>query len=593
MIEGYDYSSKESREITIQTLFDKAKKQRNPVEADWDAFERLYNFQRDAMSELEGADDWKAPVMPDAWIQVESSVVTEIPEPEFRGRDNDLDSTKARNREYVVRYISENNHLKEMAVEQDKRMIKLGDTFVKAYWDSTMRCGKDEGDIRVIPVSPRNIYPDPSIADGKLENCEYVDYVYSMHKVAFARMYKRELEKAGLELEELVGKTYTEQDGSTEKTDTVEVLEHWFRQPEDGKDTHAGCIGCSILVSGHEIKYIPNYWKNSWRQTQEFPFVQFWRIKNERSFWNFSELYPIADMLYAADRKLAAAAYADAMMSNDVVIVEEEALADGEEITNEPGAVWTVKPGRGGAVRRLGGVQSLANSAVTLEWYKEQMERTTRNYETSRGKEAARTSTATGLAMLRADADSQEKIKQADRNHGYERLYRLLDKLALEFFDDGRQIFLGADPVTGREQISFAFDSREYAMTSPEILDANGETLREEYKYFPEVDVSITATDALITGTSQTIQILDSLIERIKGVDQTNWLIVKEMLNMLQLPNRQDIIKDLEARFSGMQQTPDIGGESMGALPMSGENVLPEDPTARLPTQVGGVPTNI
>ena len=204
-------------------------------------------------------------------------------------------------------------------------------------------------------------------------------------------------------------------------------------------------------------------------------------------------------------------------------------------------------------MRRLGGVQSLANSAVTLEWYKEQMERTTRNYETSRGKEAARTSTATGLAMLRADADSQEKIKQADRNHGYERLYRLLDKLALEFFDDGRQIFLGADPVTGREQISFAFDSREYAMTSPEILDANGETLREEYKYFPEVDVSITATDALITGTSQTIQILDSLIERIKGVDQTNWLIVKEILSEGSEEVASDIVNTFgDIMISGM-----------------------------------------
>ena len=89
--------------------------------------------------------------------------------------------------------------------------------------------------------------------------------------------------------------------------------------------------------------------------------------------------------------------YGDALMANDIVLVEEGALADGEEISNEPGAVIRLKPNRLNSVRRLGGVQSMSQAAVTVEWFKDQVERTNRNYETSRGKESERTTTASGL----------------------------------------------------------------------------------------------------------------------------------------------------------------------------------------------------
>ena len=43
---------------------------------------------------------------PDPYLQVESQITSELPEFEFRGRDDDLDSARARQREDVVRYIS-------------------------------------------------------------------------------------------------------------------------------------------------------------------------------------------------------------------------------------------------------------------------------------------------------------------------------------------------------------------------------------------------------------------------------------------------------------------------------------------------------
>lgn len=50
--------------------------------------------------------------------------------------------------------------------------------------------------------------------------------------------------------------------------------------------------------------------------------------------------------------------------------MEDSALADGEEFTNEPGAVIHLKQNRMGGVQRLGGLQSIANGAMGVEFFK-------------------------------------------------------------------------------------------------------------------------------------------------------------------------------------------------------------------------------
>ena len=139
------------------------------------------------------------------------------------------------------------------------------------------------------------------------------------------------------------------------------VLEHWFKQPketeENGVRVPAGAVACSIIVGGHEVKYIPNYWENTCRQNHLFPFVHYWRIRDENQFYNKSELFAIMDLIDMGDRKLAMAQLNDAMMSNDVIVREENALADGSELDNRPGGEIVVRDGRLSGVQRLGGLQ--------------------------------------------------------------------------------------------------------------------------------------------------------------------------------------------------------------------------------------------
>lgn len=582
VVVGYDYSDREHRETTVQDLFLRAKSARTVRESEWQRYNDYYNGIHDVTAETlaycrENDLPWVPANVPDAWILVESQVDPSVPEPEFHGRDTDMDSKKAKQREFAVRYISENNRLSDMNTRNERRLLKLGDAFWKAYWDPEMRCGINEGDIRIKDIPVDAIFPDPSIRDGTIQDGQYLDYVYRIHKVKFCQMFRRELDELGITQEDILSQDYMERTGIFDLTtavddqdDTVQVLEHWFRQPVESKDKNgntvpAGAVGCSIQAGGRELRYIPNYWEKTCRQNHLFPFVHYWRIQDENQIWNKSELFPVMDMIDAADRKLSMGILNDAFMANDILLVEDGALADGTEITNEPGAVVKLKQNAMGRVQRLGGLQSIANAAVGVDWFKGQIERATRNYDTSMGKEAQRITTATGMAMLRADAQSQEDIKKADRNAGFERLYELLDWLALEFYDDGRMLFIGADPSHDRPAEAMTFNSNDLSQVMPAVRDLSGEIVRESWTYWPKVDVTITASDSVTKSKAQTLQVLQALTQA--QVTPENWRLFAAQLDLLDIPGKQEIIDQWQQQFNNPMMGATGGMPTQGGAP--------------------------
>ncbi|MBR5489880.1 MAG: hypothetical protein IKV79_01270 [Oscillospiraceae bacterium] len=569
-VPGYDYSDAEARQETAMALLDKAKRARTVVEGEWERYNDYYNFIHDVSAEVrefcaEKNIFWSPAVCPDPWIAVESQINPNVPEPEFRGRDSDLDSAKAKKREYAVRYIMEANDIIHKNTANERRLLKLGDAFWKAYWDSERRCGIHEGDIALIDVSPEAIYPDPSVKSGDIDECQYVAYVYTIHKLRFMQLYGKALSDKGMDIADVLSGAYVPQssifDLSTsidDREDTVQVMEFWFRWPEDtevdtptGKvEVKAGDVACSIQAGGVELKLIPRYWVRTARQCSRFPFVHYWRIRDENSFWNKSELFPIMDLVDAQDRKLAAALLNDALLSNDAIVVEEDSLADGETVSNEPGAVITARKNKGATIRRLGGLQGGANATVLLSYLKEQIERTGRNYETNMGKETSRQTTAAGLAMLREDASEQESIKESDRRSGFDRLYQLLDWLALEFYDDDRLIYLGANRDAGREKpISMIYNSALFAEIMPEVYDMEGNVVREAWEYYPKVDVSLTAGDSVLKGKQATLNALATLCR--SSVTADNWRLYASQLEILDIPEKQAIIDFWRRRFEG------------------------------------------
>ena len=590
VVMGYDYSSREAREETVSQLFSRAKSARTVQESEWQRYNDYYNFIHDVSAETA---EWRrdndmpgrATTVPDAWIMVESQLDPSVPEPEFHGRDDDMDSEKAKQREFAVRYICENNRISDMNTRNERRLLKLGDAFWKAYWDSTMRCGVNEGDIRIKDIPVDAMFPDPSIRDGTIQDGQYLDYVYSIHKVKFCQVFKRDLEKLGIRQEDIMAEDYVERTGLFDMTtaindldDTVQVLEHWFRQPEDTEDENgnpvpAGAVGCSIQAGGKELRYIPNYWERTHKQNQLFPFVHYWRIQDENQIWNKSELFPIMDLIDAADRKLNMSILNDAFTSNDIILVENGALEDGEELTNEPGAVVHLNKNMMGRVQRLGGMQTMSAASVSLEWFRGQIERTNRNYDTNMGRESTKITTASGLAMLRDDAGKQAGIKTSDRNTGFERLYELLDWLALEFFDDDRLLFIGADPSRDKDAESMVFNADDFSQEMPEVCDLEGNVVREGWTYWPRVDVTITATDSIAHSKAATRDTLQALANT--PVTPQNWKILSALVDLMDIPGKQDIIDEWEKQFSQPMTQPEAPQQTGPAENIAGPQGIP------------------
>ena len=557
----YDYATAEGRVATAEWLFQQAKDERAAVENAWRKHSDYYNFAHDAAREIAEAREEAglAPLdvcVPDPYIMVESQINPNVPQPEFHGRDDDLDSVKAKERELAVRYIMEENKLDDMNTSNERRLRKLGDAFWKAYWDETMPCGMHTGNIRVRDVAPQDIYPDPTAGREGLQAGEYVFYVYTMHKLKFWRLYHDEIKKQDKTLDDIAsGSGYRETDDILEpytqstasRDDLVQVMEFWYRQPFDTDGASAGSIGCSIQAGGVELRHIPNYWEKTGAQCNLFPFVHYWCIRDETQFWNKSELEPILPLVDAADRELLTGLFNDEMMSNDVVLIEDGALVPGEEFTNVPGAVVHVNQGRGGGVARLGGLNDGVKCVNMIEWLLSQIQRANRNYDSNNGRETARVTTASGLLQLRSDAQQQTQIKTADRNAGFCRLFELLDWLALEFFDDDRLLYIGAKRE-GDEGETIVYNSGNYAMTTPELVDPlTGEVVQERRTYFPRVDVTVTCGDAIGKTPGATVEILDKIAAA--PVTEDNWQILAAELEYLDIPQKQEIIEQWREKF--------------------------------------------
>lgn len=557
----YDYTTEEGRVATAEWLFEQAKNERTAVEDGWVRNEGYYSFVHAAAAEMrealeEQGINWTPAVVPDPFIQVESQLVPEVPQPEFHGRDDDADGEKARRREFAVRYIVEENRINDMNTSNERRLRKLGDAFWKAYWDETMPCGEQSGNIRIKDVSPEDFYPDPTAGREGLEACEYVDYVYTMHKLKFWRLYHDVLEKKGIALEDLLQTQYRVEDGLFEpvtsgtlaRDDMVQILEHWYRNPRDTKEAPAGAIGCTMQAGGVEIKWIPNYWEKTGRQCRLFPFIHYWCIRDETQFWNRSELDPILSLVDAADRQIAIGQLNDAMMANDIVLVEEGALADGSEFTNVPGAQVTVKQGRMGGVARLGGLNNGIQSVSAVNWFLDQIQRTSRNYDSNNGRETARVTTASGLLQLRGDAETQQKLKKADRDAGFCRLYELLDWLALEYFDDDRLLFIGAKKK-GEQPQSLTYNGDDFARRAGVRVDMLTAAVTDEgFDYYPRVDVTVTAGDGLSKNPATTVEVLDKLAA--SQITADNWELLAAELEYLDIPQKQEIIEGWRRRFA-------------------------------------------
>ena len=89
-VTGYDYSTREAREVTVNDLFHRAKSARTAVEIEWmrcnDYYNGIHDVTKETMAFCRDNDlPWVPANMPDPWIMVESQIDPAVPE-EWRMR---------------------------------------------------------------------------------------------------------------------------------------------------------------------------------------------------------------------------------------------------------------------------------------------------------------------------------------------------------------------------------------------------------------------------------------------------------------------------------------------------------------------------
>ena len=528
---GAMYATREEREGTIKLLLDDAKCAKSGAEQYFQKMKSYYDGTHITESQTGAflADaqlPWKPATVPDGYMHVESQIDADMPDFEFLGRE-ESDAETAKVRESVVRYVCDGADLETKNAMNERRLNLYG----TSVWKLSVGVGNEGADVVVDAPSPEAIYPDPSASS--LDECEYVGYVYSMSRIKAERVFEYDLSRSGT----TVGEILKENGKEPELTDDVEIVEWWYKQPQSGEGLcdyvvgdaiesrpcpyKAGDVAFSILIGGREIRNVPKFWQKT--GYGKFPFVIMNKTPRDGSIWGKSELEAIIPLIDAADRQLALAQLNTAFASNDIVVYEENAFSSDCYPQNSPGAVWKMRPGMVDKVKRLGGLagDNVAHYEI-VEKYRTLMKDALGNYDYLQGSAASRVTTATGLALLSDRANKRMTAKNVCKKAGFERLYRLIDYLALELYDesDVRRIVGGEADVSSFGQSG----------------------------YVPELDVRVSVGDGVDNSRSFTLSALCDLINM--NVTEENYPIVRAYITALGIPEKDEICASLDEKFN-------------------------------------------
>lgn len=533
------FEDSEAREARIAALFREASAARSETEEYWQKMRAYYSGTHETARRT-GAFlasvnlPWKPAQIADGYMHTEGQIVAKMPDFEFAPRSKE-DGETAKMRESIVRYIIENNDMERKNAVNERSLGITGSAVwkVSAYMDE-----RGMPEIAIDNVSNASIYPDPAAAC--VDDCEFIGYSYRMSKMKAERIFAADFERMGTTLAELMedarrgeGKRgKLDLDLYEENSPTVDILEWWFRQSEDGICLNSdgsttayasGDVALSVLIGGKEVRYVPKFYTNT--LCTRFPFVVYGRIPREGSFWGKSELEEVIPLIDAADRQLAFAQLNAAFFANDVLVYEENAFAPDSFPDNRPGAVWKLRPGMADKVKRLGGISGGSEAHYDIvERYRKIIKETLGNYDYMQGDYSTNVSTATGLALLSDMASARMSAKNVCKKAGFAELYRLIDIFALEFYTKEKAFLLLG----------------EGAKTSTEYF--------AEYGYIPKIDVRIRVGEGIENSRSFTVSALSELATM--SITEENYPLVRAYINALDIPEKSALTAELDAKFA-------------------------------------------
>jgi hypothetical protein len=149
-----------------------------------------------------------------------------------------------------------------------------------------------------------------------------------------------------------------------------------------------------------------------------------------------------------------------------------------------------------------------------------------------------------GQLQLQEQGNKRLNLKKTDRKAGFERLFKLIDFTALEFYDDDRVIYIGAKSKS-EEPVNFVYNS--------DLMKVND--------YYPTVDVQIHVGNGIQNSKALTIQALSELSKM--TITPQNYKFVKAYIDEINIPQRVELNKFIDELMQPQPPTPGVNPQGV------------------------------
>lgn len=539
----WDMSTKEARERQVKRDFENAKIGKQQQAAKMKMLDDYYNnkpHNREKLLEIAKQMGWSyiPPAVPDAYIQVESQIDNDLPSFQFNPTD-EYNAEKAKQREAVVEAIVYENRLQDMMTDNERTNNILGNAFFKVAFDGKIGRAGYTGKVTVGNPDPANIFPDPQAYD--IDDCEYFDYPYRMHRRQARREFGEIVDDIPNDNSHYETEIYTRNDETLVDDDTVQVVEHWYKDNE-------GDIACTIQINNIEVKYIEKYWENTRHSgNQMYPFIKYCKTPVTKSFWDKGEIEPIIELIDVINKITDTTVLNFKFCANDIILTEKDTFDDDKKPVPMPGAIWETRPNKMNNVRRLGGITNSTDALNLIKHFTQKIQETNGNFDVTMGQAPpSNVTTFSGMAILNEQGNKRQNLKKYDRKNGFRRLYELIDWTALEFLNTDTKVMVKDPDDPQGSRMPMIFNSEKHLM-----LDGMGE---QPVYTFPNVNIEIQVGEGIKQSKAITLSAMDQIAKT--EITLANAEILKAQVDIMDLPNK-DLIKDsIDKVVKTLQQPP-------------------------------------
>jgi hypothetical protein len=397
-----------------------------------------------------------------------------------------------------IDYLWEFDNLQEKYVEVVRDQLVLGTGILKSTFDPTLLNGA--GEVCTHVVDPFDIFPDPNAT--RPDELEWVIHRSRKSLRKIKMEYGKDVQSdsqynASDDIRNSIIKDNNRSDG------VATVLEYWFY--DDNGKVNIWTVANGVFLEAKVSPYEHN----------RLPFLWFYNVKLNGSFWGISDVETIADLQLEANKLRSITMDNLLATQNTVWLVDKTAGIKKNQITNEPGAIIEKNPG--GNVERMPPAPFPQIVPQQLEQTRKDMEYVVGVFDVTKGQINSSVTAASAIQALTENSQTRIRAKLRNSEFAVKHLAELWISMISQFWTEPRIVRL-----TGKDHAYkfMTFNAMDLRQPDPSMLQPNpitGQmhvppenmdpaTGRPNVELITQFDVKITSGSSMLMNKSAKYQ---------------------------------------------------------------------------------------